>query len=64
VDWDKVLPVWFRVLSATTEAEEYAERITALVSRHYSYGRAKMLVLARRTATTDQRKALAEAKGV
>ena len=62
VDWAKVLPVWFKVLSATAEPEEYAERITAMLSRHYSYGRDKMLAIARRTATTDQRKALAEVK--
>jgi hypothetical protein len=60
VDWARVLPVWFKVLSATAEPEEYAERITALVSCHYSYGRDKMLAIARRTATTHQRKALAE----
>ncbi len=32
VDWPKVLPVWFKVLSATAEPEEYAERSTALLS--------------------------------
>ena len=64
VDWAKVLPVWFKVLSATAEPEEYAARITALLSCHYSYGRDNMLALARRTATTDQRKALAEVKGL
>jgi hypothetical protein len=63
VDWAKVLPVWFRVLSATAEPEEYAKRITALLSCHYRYGRDKMLVIARRTATTDQRKALREVEG-
>jgi len=60
VDWAKILPVWFKVLSATAEPEEYAERITALLSCHYRYGRDKMLAIARRTATTHQRKALAE----
>src|SRR5437016_14027515 len=60
VDWAKVLPVWFKILSATAEPEEYAERITALLSCHYDYGRDKMLAIARRTATTHQRKALAE----
>jgi len=60
VDWAKVLPAWFKVLSATAEPEEYAARITALLSCHYSYGRDKMLAIARRTATTHQRKALAE----
>ena len=63
VDWANVLPVWFKVLSATAEPEEYAQRITALLSCHYSYGRDKMLAIARRTATTDQRKALAGIKG-
>ena len=28
VDWARVLPVWFKVLSATAEPEEYAGRIT------------------------------------
>ena len=63
VDWAKVLPVWFKVLSATAEPEEYAERITALLSCHYRFGRDKMLAIARRTATTHQRKALAEVEG-
>jgi hypothetical protein len=63
VDWAKVLPVWFKVLSATAEPVEYAERISALLSCHYSYGRDKMLAIACRTATTHQRKALAEVRG-
>ena len=58
VDWAKVLPVWFEVLSATAEPAEYAERITALLSCHYSYGRDKMLAIARQTATPEQRKGL------
>ena len=62
VDWPKVLPVWFKVLSVTAEPEEYAERITALLSSHYSYGCEKMLAIARRTATTHQRKTLAAVK--
>jgi len=63
VDWDKVLPVWFKVLSATAEPKEYAQQITTLLSCHYSYGRDKMLAIARRTATTDQRNALAQIEG-
>ena len=63
VDWAKVLPVWFKVLSATAEPEEYAEQVTALLSCHYRYGRDKMLAIACRTATTHQRKALAEVEG-
>jgi len=64
VDWARVLPVWFKVLSATAEPEEYAERITAMISHHYSHGRDKMLALAHRTATPGQRKGLAEVKSV
>jgi hypothetical protein len=52
-----------KVLSATAEPKEYAERIEALLSCHYNYGRDKMLVIARRIATPHQRMALAEVKG-
>jgi hypothetical protein len=62
VDWPKVLPVWFKVLSATAEPDEYAQRVVAFLSRYYSYGREKMLVIARRTGSLDQRKALAGVK--
>ena len=60
VDWDRVLPPWFKVLSATAVPEEYAARITSLLKHHYNYGRDKMLVAARKTATPEQRKALAD----
>ncbi|MGO8675919.1 MAG: hypothetical protein ACLQVX_08610 [Limisphaerales bacterium] len=63
MDWPKVLPMWFKVLSATAEPKEYADRITALLSCHYNYGREKMLAIARRTGTTPQRQALAQVKG-
>jgi hypothetical protein len=63
VDWVKVLPVWFKVLSATTEPSEYAARITSLLGRHYNYGRDKMIGIARRTATLDQRKAIRRSVG-
>jgi len=56
--WEKVLPAWFKVLSATAEPEEYAQRIVGLLKRHYDYGSAKMLGVARKTATPAQRRAL------
>jgi hypothetical protein len=62
VDWNKILPPWLRALSATAEPEEYTERITALLERHYSYGSGKMLAIARRTATPLQRMALSWVK--
>jgi hypothetical protein len=58
VDWERVLPAWFKVLSATASSGEYAERITALLDRHYNYGRDKMLAVARKTATFEQRNGL------
>ena len=60
IDWKKVLPPWFRVLAATAVPAEYAERITALLKHHYAHGRDKMLVVARKSATPAQRRALAE----
>jgi hypothetical protein len=60
VDWNKVLPSWFRVLSATAGPEEYAERITALLEHHCNSESEKMLTVALRTATPQQRKAVSE----
>jgi hypothetical protein len=39
VDWENVLPAWFRVLSATAGPSEYAQRITTVLKRHYEHGR-------------------------
>jgi hypothetical protein len=39
VDWARVLPAWLKVLSATAGPEEFAVRITSLLSHHYRYGR-------------------------
>jgi len=63
VDWENALPRWFRILSATAAPREYTERITALLGRHYDYGHDKMLAVARKTATPEQRAALASARG-
>jgi hypothetical protein len=60
VHWEKVLPAWFKVLSATAEPNEYAERIVGLLKHHYDYGSAKMLGVARKTATPAQRQALSK----
>ena len=60
VDWDLVLPAWFKVLSATVAPKGYAGRIATLLEHRYGYGRDKMIAVARKAATPDQRKALAE----
>jgi hypothetical protein len=61
VDWDKVLPSWFRVLSVAATPEEYAERITSLIRHHCNYDREMMLAAASNSATAEQREALAKA---
>jgi hypothetical protein len=58
VDWRTVLPAWFRVLSTTAQPEEYAQRISRVLERHYSYGSSRMLGVARKIATPAQRVAL------
>jgi hypothetical protein len=58
IDWEKVLPAWFSALSITAAPDEYAARITALLKHHYSYGSTRMLTIARKIATSDQRRAL------
>jgi hypothetical protein len=50
VDWPRVLPTWFKLLAATMEPVDYAQRITTLLSKHYRYGREKMLAVAHRIA--------------
>ncbi len=58
IDWDRVLPARFRVLPVSVEPVEYAQRIGAVLKRHYSHGRIKMLAMARRIATPAQREVL------
>jgi hypothetical protein len=60
---ERVLQPWFKVLSATATPGEYAERITTLLERHYNCGRDKMLAVARKTATQEQRAAPPGATG-
>jgi hypothetical protein len=59
VDWARVLPHWFRALSATASPSKYAERITTLLRHHYAYGSDKMVAIAHKIATAEQRNALA-----
>jgi hypothetical protein len=60
VDWENVLPAWFKVLSATAGPSEYAQGITTVLRRHYKHGRTKMFAVARKIATPAQRQALPE----
>ncbi|HTU41044.1 MAG TPA: hypothetical protein VMF10_05010 [Candidatus Aquilonibacter sp.] len=43
VEWRRVLPAWFRVLSATASPAEIARRFEAFVGRHCDHQRAELL---------------------
>jgi hypothetical protein len=58
VDGKTVLPPWFKVLSATAQADEYTRRIIGLLERHCGDETDRMLVVARKIATPAQRQAL------
>ena len=58
IDWEKVLPAWLRVLSATTDPGEYAQRVDAILKKQYANDRSQLVAVARRLATPAQRSAL------
>jgi hypothetical protein len=43
VEWEKVLPSWFTVLSATAMPEEYAMEVLGLLRRHCNYAASTIL---------------------
>ncbi|MEW6281582.1 MAG: hypothetical protein AB1758_23430 [Candidatus Eremiobacterota bacterium] len=58
VDWQRVLPAWFRCLSMVTGPEEYARQVRQAVDEFDPTHSARHVARARRLATPDQRKAL------
>jgi hypothetical protein len=58
--WDRVLPAWFRSLSPTTEAYEWAEAVVDALNDFASYQMDEILAAAREAGTAEQRDALAE----
>lgn len=58
VDWDKVLPIWFKCLSKTTEPNEFAKESLRVIDAFVDYDRNKFLAIAHKKATVAQRKAL------
>jgi hypothetical protein len=63
VDWPKVLPAYFRCLSATAAPEEYAQLVNALVKDFAHYDAPKYMSRARGAATREQKVALARLVG-
>ena len=60
IDWEKVLPAWFRVLSATADPGEYAQRIDSILKKHFANDPTKIVSVASRVATPAQRSAPAK----
>lgn len=58
IDWAKVLTALFTCVSRTTEPEEYARRVVAVVHEFAPHDRARQLAAARRLGTAAHRKAL------
>ncbi len=63
VDWLKVLPAYFRCLSATADPEEYAQITNAMVKDFARHDAPKYMSRARGAATRDQKAALARVVG-
>jgi len=58
VDWDRVLPAWFRCLSEMADSDEFAEETVRVIEDYVEYDREKFLTIARKKANPEQRKAL------
>lgn len=60
VDWEEVLPLWFRSLAATADPAEYAREAVRAIDDFVHYDRVAYLRKARSAASAAQRKALEE----
>ena len=58
VQWEKVLPPWFKAMSATASPDEYAQRVVGLLKRHNKEVNDEMFTVACGVATTAQRHVL------
>lgn len=62
VDWNKLLPVWFKCLSSMSEPAVYVSRVTAIINEFCAYARDKHLAIAQRVATPAQKRAFSNPK--
>ena len=58
IDWDKVLPAWFKCLAKTAKPAEFAKLTVAAIDDFDTFDREQHLAKARRVATPEQRLAL------
>lgn len=57
-DWRRILPAWFKCLSATASPEDYAEKVVRIIDGFVHYDRDRHLTGAGRAASEGQREAL------
>jgi cell division septum initiation protein DivIVA len=60
IEWERVLPAWFKALAAEAAADEYAMRVAVVLRQHCNYAAGRLLATASRAATAAQRQALPE----
>jgi len=60
VPWARVLPAWFRSMSPTTEAFDWAEAVVDALNGFAGHQMEELLAAAREAGTPEQREALAE----
>ena len=58
VEWDEVLPCYFKVLAAVVQPREYAEGVIKLVESHANYNSENYFKLALEVGKNPQKKAL------
>lgn len=58
VNWETVLPAYFKVLAATTKPKVYARTVLDVIEEHVDFERVKFTELARSAATEEGRAAL------
>ncbi len=60
VQWEEVLPPWFKAVSATVASNEYARRVVGLLKRHNKEVNDEMFTVACRVATPEQRQLISK----
>jgi hypothetical protein len=58
VDWNNVLPAYFRCLAETAGPEDFAREVGAAIKHFAEYARPSLLAEARRFASEEQKAAL------
>lgn len=58
MDWNQVLPCYFKALAAVTNAKEYAQRVVNVLNTHADYNSEEYFELALKIAKSPQKKAL------